>query len=158
LNSADEKATFDRIRQPPQGVVSQRQSLYRDIAAIDTLDDRTVVFRLSKPNAAMLTLIASPYNCLYSAKKLAENPTYPKTNVMGTGAFRFVEHVAGSHWTGTRFENYFRPGHPYLDGFKVFNMAPTAIANAMIAGQVHIDVRGLNPAERDRIAAARGNT
>jgi len=37
---------------------------------------------------------------------------------MGTGPFRLVEHVAGSHWSGERFKDYFKPGLPYLDGFK----------------------------------------
>ena len=42
---------------------------------------------------------ASPFNCVYSAKKLNENPRYPETEVMGTGAFKFVEYQKGSHWT-----------------------------------------------------------
>jgi len=71
LTSADVKATYERIVRPPPGVVSARQQLYQDIAAIDTPDERTVVFRLARPNAAMMSLLASPWNCLYSARQLA---------------------------------------------------------------------------------------
>ena len=44
---------------------------------------------------------------------------------MGTGPFRFVEHVGGSHWVGERFKDYFKPGLPYLDGFRgTFTQGP----------------------------------
>jgi peptide/nickel transport system substrate-binding protein len=136
LTSNDVKATYERIMRPPTGVVSARQQLYQDIEAIETPDARTIVFRLSKPNAAMMLLFASPWNCLYSARKLAEDPRFPERNVMGTGPFRFVRHVAGSEWIGERFDGYFRQGRPYLDGFRAVNMAPAAAVNAMTAGQV----------------------
>lgn len=156
LTSADVKATYDRIMRPPAGVVSARQQLYQDITAIETPDDRTVVFKLSKPNAAMMALFASPWNCLYSAAKLAADPRFPERNVMGTGPFRFIRHVAGSEWIGERFDGYFRPGRPYLDGFRIINMAPPAAVNAMVAGQIQTDFRGVTLQERDRIVAARG--
>ena len=43
----------------------------------------------------MLANFASPWNCIYSAAKLAEDPLFPKTHVLGTGPFVFVEHVKG---------------------------------------------------------------
>jgi peptide/nickel transport system substrate-binding protein len=156
LTSADVKATFDRIRKPSAGVVSARQSYFRDIESIDTPDDRTAIFRLSKPNAAMWTILAGPGNCLYSAKKLEEDPRFPARNVMGTGPFRFVRHVAGSEWIGERLEGYFRQGRPYLDGFRILNMAIPAATNAMIASQIMTDFRGVTLQDRDRIVAARG--
>ena len=44
LTSADVKASWDRIRQPPQGVISVRSSVYSRIEAIDTPDPMTVSF------------------------------------------------------------------------------------------------------------------
>jgi peptide/nickel transport system substrate-binding protein len=156
LTSADVKASYERLRNPPQGVISARQQHFRDIAAIETPDERTVLFRLARPNAAMLTVFASPWNCLYSARRLAENASFPARNVMGTGPFRFVEHVAGGEWRGARFEGYFRADRPYLDGFRAVSVAGPALANALAAGQALTDFRGVTPAERDRIVAARG--
>ena len=57
--------------------------------------------------------------------------------MLGTGPFRFTEHVAGSHWKGERFKDYFKPDLPYLDGFHaIFTQGP-ALINALQGGQTH---------------------
>src|SRR5437764_6057322 len=43
LTSEDVKATYDRLRNPPAGVVSVRQATFADIATIETPAPRTVV-------------------------------------------------------------------------------------------------------------------
>ena len=101
LSSADVKASYERIIHPPPGVVSARQVDYAAISQIDTPDQRTVVFHLKWPEAAMLASFASPWNCIYSAAKLAADPNFPKTNILGTGPFVFVEHAKGKYWSGT---------------------------------------------------------
>jgi peptide/nickel transport system substrate-binding protein len=156
FTSDDVKATFDRIRNPPPGVVSARQSQFAGVTAIDTPDPLTVVFHLKAVDAAIMTAFASPWNCLYSAAKLKQDENYPVHNVMGTGPFKFVEHVAGSSWTGERFDQYFRTGHPYLDGFKAITMGSAATLNALAGKQVLADFRGFSPAERDRIVSGLG--
>jgi len=72
LTSEDVKASYERIIDPPAGVVSLRRALYQDIKSIETPDAWTVVFRMKFPNASMLTHFASPWNCIYSAAKLRE--------------------------------------------------------------------------------------
>src|SRR6185369_26108 len=42
LTSADVKASYDRLRNPPQGVVSTRQATFADIGTIETPDAATV--------------------------------------------------------------------------------------------------------------------
>ena len=37
---------------------------------------------------------------------------------MGTGPFKFVEHVKGSHWVGKKNADYWDKGKPYLDGYR----------------------------------------
>lgn len=157
LTSEDVKATYERIRNPQAGVVSVRKALYGDISVIDTPDPLTVTFKLSRPNAAMLSLLASPYNCLYSARRLAEDPKFPEKTVMGTGPFKFVEYQPGAIWRGERFADYFKPGQPYLDGFNIPSTAVPALLNALAAGTILTEFRGLAGAERDRIVAARGD-
>jgi len=97
LTSADVKATFERIADPPQGVVSLRKSTMQDIAGIDTPDATTIVFKLKTVNASMLDNLASPFNCVYSAAKLKEDPKFPEKNILGSGAFQFVEYVRGTY-------------------------------------------------------------
>ena len=43
LTSADVKATFERLRQPPAGVVSVRQSVFSRIASVETPDPLTAM-------------------------------------------------------------------------------------------------------------------
>lgn len=157
LTSADVKATYEKIRNPSEGVISARREQLHDIASIETPDARTVVFTLSKPNAAMPSMFASPWNCVYSAKKLAEDPRYYARNVMGTGPFKFTKHDAGSEWTAERFDKYFIKGLPHVDGLRHLNMSSTAAVNAMAAGQLHTNVSSMTEAEIERITLARGD-
>jgi peptide/nickel transport system substrate-binding protein len=157
LTSEDVKVSFDRIRRPPSGVTSVRQSQYADIVGIDTPDAATAVFRIAKPDPAFLTLLASPWNCIYSAKLLRENPDYPAKIVMGSGPFRFVEQVAGSKWVGRRFENYFQPGLPYLDGFEYYVVSRPTYTTALIGGQVMAAFSGISYDEKETLARAMGD-
>ncbi len=157
FSSEDIKATYDRLRNPPAGVLSIRQASYADIASIETPDPLTVVFKLKKPNASMLTNFASPWDCVYSAAKLKQDPKFPERNVMGTGPFTFVEHVAGSHWTGRKFDGYFEKGKPYLNGFLAIFIAGAPMVNALAAGEVLAEFRGQSPADRDRLVKALGD-
>ena len=118
LTSADVKASYDRLRNPPQGVVSTRRATFSDIGTIETPDATTVIFKMKSVNAAMLEHFASPWNCIYSAKDLAADPNSPKVKINGTGPFIFGEHVKGSHVTGKKNPNYFKAGLPHLDEWK----------------------------------------
>lgn len=158
LTSADVKASYERIAHPPEGVVSIRSAAYADISAIETPDPQTVVFKLKSRNASMLTNFASPWDCIYSAAKLKEDPKFPEKNILGTGAFKFVEHAAGSHWVGERFEDYFEKDRPYLDGYRaIFIRSTAARVNALQAGEVLAEFRGHSPADRDKLVKALGD-
>ena len=75
------------------GIISIRQALFADIVSIDTPDPSTVVMKLKAPDASFLDTLALPYNCIYSADRLAQDANYPAKTVMGSGPFVFVEHV-----------------------------------------------------------------
>lgn len=158
LTSADVKATYDRLRNPPQGVVSTRRATFSDIGEIETPDANTIIFKMKEVNASMLEHFASPWNVIYSAKDLAADPAGPRTKINGTGPFTFVEHVKGGHVAGKRNENYFKKGLPYLDGFRgIFTLQAAAMLNAIQGGQVLAEFRGISPAERDRLVQAMGD-
>jgi peptide/nickel transport system substrate-binding protein len=158
LTSADVKATYERLRNPPAGVVSLRRGSFADISAIETPGPHTVVFRLSAVNPAMLSNFASPFNCIYQAAKLEQDQRFPVQNVLGSGAFRFVEHVRGSHLVGERFTDYYIPDRPYLDGFRIaFIPQSSAMINALQAGQIMAEFRTIGPADRSRLEQAMGN-
>ena len=153
FTSEDVKASYERIINPPEGVISARKAQHQDIKKIETPDPHTVVFTLGQVNMSMNLHFASPFNCIYSAKKLKENPRYPETEVMGTGAFKFVEYVKGSHWRAVRFDQYFRPDRPYLDGYKIFFVRSNTVVNGLRGGQYDAEFRGRTPQERDQLVS-----
>jgi peptide/nickel transport system substrate-binding protein len=156
LTSGDVKATFERIANPPPGVVSLRKSTMQDIASIEAPDPRTVVFRLKTVNASMLDNLASPFNCVYSAAKLQEDQHFPEKHILGSGAFQFVEYVRGAYLAAKRYDGYFRQGLPYLDGYKAFFVPSSSVVPGMLGGQFDVEFRGRTPSERDRLLNSPG--
>ena len=157
MTSADVKASYERIAHPPPGVVSARQVDYAAISSIDTPNPLTVVFHLQWPDAAMLANFASPWNCIYSAAKLNEDPQFPKTHVLGTGPFVFAEHVKGDHWAGKRWGRYFLPDRPYLDGYRAVFMTGDAMMKAYKSGAIMAEFRGVTPPQRDDLVETLGD-
>lgn len=154
LTSADILATFERIRNPPTGVVSLRRQLYVNVVEITAPDPLTIVFRLKEPTASFLINLASPFNCIYSAAKLKEDPRFPENNILGSGAYQFVEYVRGSHWVAKRYDGYFRKGLPYIDGYKAFFVKSNAVVPGLIGGQFDAEFRGRTPSELKQLVDA----
>jgi peptide/nickel transport system substrate-binding protein len=157
LTARDVKASYDHIIAPPPGVVSSRKGAYLAFESVSAPDDHTVVFHLRWPAAAALALLASPWNFIYSADKLREDPHWYATHIDGSGPFVFVEHVRGSHVLGRRNPRYFREGLPYLDGFRAtFVKAESAQIAAIRGGRAMAQFRGITPLERDQLERALG--
>ncbi len=158
LTSKDIKASYDRIVFPPTGIVSARKAFYDVVEKIEAPDDHTVVFRLKRPSASFMISLASPWNWIYKADILAKDPRWYEKNVMGTGAFKFVEYVTGSHWVGKKHEDYFVKGRPYLDGYRaVFIRDVGARAAAIRGGRVQAEFRFFSPSIRDDLVRAMGD-
>ncbi len=158
LTSADVKASFDRLITPPPGVISASQALFNAVDAVTAPDPATIVFRLKHPQSYFLGVLAYPANCIYSAKRLAADPLSPAKEIMGTGPFVHESLVQGSHWTGKRFDRYFLPDRPYLDGFRAISFSQnSAVATALQSGQVLAEFRGFAPPVRDRLKSVMGD-
>jgi len=91
LTSEDVKASYERIINPPPGVVSIRRSYYTDL----TVDDRPSYgdLQAAQPDGRRAGGAGLALHCIYSAAKLKENPRYPETEIMGSGPFTFLAHV-----------------------------------------------------------------
>ena len=112
MTSQDVKATYDKIINPPAGVVSARKGEYVNVEAVEAPNAHNIVFRLKWPSAAFLSSLASPWNWIYKADILAKDTRWYEKNVMGTGPFTFVEYVRGSHWVGRKNPTYWDKGKP----------------------------------------------
>jgi peptide/nickel transport system substrate-binding protein len=158
LTAADVKATYDKIIWPPPGVRSIRKNTYTAVHSVDTPNDSTVVFRLKFPSASLLVNLASPWNVLFPKKYLDKDPNYFKSNVMGSGPFKFKSHTRGATFEGERNPDYFVKDRPYLDGYKFFISTETSVRAAAIrSGRAYIEFRDMPLSEVEAIRKQLGD-
>jgi peptide/nickel transport system substrate-binding protein len=157
LTSRDVKASYDKIIIPPAGLKSSRKASYQAVEAVEAPDPSTIRFRLKWPEASLLLNMASPWNWIYRADVLAKDIHWYEKNVNGTGPFKFVEHVKGSHWVGKKNPDYWDKGKPYLDGYRALFVSSSSAQVAAIRGErAHIQFRGFSPADREALVGALG--
>ena len=157
MTSKDVKASYDKIIFPPPGVQSSRKASYQAVEAVDAPDPYTVRFHLKWPESSFLLNLASPWNFIYRADILAKDIHWYETHINGTGPFKFVEHVKGSHWVGKKNPDYWDKGKPYLDGYRALFISSSSAQVAAVRGErAHIQFRGFTPADRDSLVAALG--
>src|SRR5262249_21203964 len=83
--------------------------------------------------------------------RLAQDPNFPKANVLGTGPFVFVEHAKKQYWRGRRWEKYFQRGKPYLDGYVADFIPARDVMKAYQTGKIMAEFRGVTPPQRDEL-------
>jgi ABC-type transport system substrate-binding protein len=141
LTSDDIKATFDRIRKPPQGISIPRSVLFKSVAEITTPDKYTVQFKLSeaRPPNFIMSAIASGWNVIVRKKTLEDNnynlrkvEVYP-----GTGPFVSKRRVENEIWVFERNKNYWNNPLPYLDGIEFYHALPfsTELGSSILSGR-----------------------
>jgi peptide/nickel transport system substrate-binding protein len=158
MTAADVKATYDKIVFPPAGVRSIRKNAYGAIASVEAPDPTTVVFKLKHPSASLLGNLASPWNVIYPKKYLDKDPNYFKTNVVGSGPFKFKSYTPGSTFEGERNPDYYVKDRPYLDGYKFFVSTETSVrAAALRSGRAWIEFRTMPLAEVESIRKQLGD-
>jgi peptide/nickel transport system substrate-binding protein len=157
LTADDVKASFERIARPPEGVASVRRAAFGKLDTITVTAPDKVEFKLKSPSAAFIATLASPWNCIYSAKLLASNPDYPAKVIMGSGPFVFEEYQAGAVWKGKKFADYFVAGKPHVDAFEATVVSGESVINSIAGGQLHANFRLISTPQMDRIKQVRGD-
>src|SRR6476661_4799427 len=158
LTAHDVAASWNRIVDPPEGVISARRGYYSMINKIEAPDPNTVVVHLKFPTAAFLPALADPYAFIYKKAMLDQDPHWFEKNILGSGPFRFKEYEAGQSISGVRNPDYYRKGLPYLDGFTgLFADKQSVRVSAIRADRAAIEFRGFPPATRDELVAALGD-
>src|SRR5213594_4372410 len=158
LTAIDVKATYDKIVFPPAGVRSVRKIAYTPVASIEAADPSTVVFKLKHPSASLFANLASPWNVIYPKKYLDKDPNYFKSNVVGSGPFKFKNYTRGSTFEGERNPDYFIKDRTYSDGYKFYISPETSVrAAALRSGRAWIEFRTMPGAEVDAIRKQLGD-
>lgn len=136
LTAADVKHTFDIVRQPPQGVTSARKSLLAAVSSIETPDDYTVKFILSRPSPALISSLATGW-FVVAPKHILEAKGTMKDDVIGSGPFMLKTYKRGVSVELVRNPNYHVPDRPFLDGMTYYIIPDPATAYAYLrTGQI----------------------
>lgn len=159
LTSADIKASFEKVVNPPKGVASNRKAYFKMVESITTPDAETLVFKLKHPSGTFIPAVAMPFNFIYSKKDLdSHGYTWHQKNINGSGAFSFVEHIQGSHVKGKKNPNYHHKGRPYLDSYTAIAAPKMSVRlQAIRGGRADIEFRGFPPKARDDLVKALGD-
>ena len=115
FTAADVRCTWDLL-QGKTGEklrVNPRKGWYSNLDEVTTNGDYEATFRLTRPQPALLALLASGwspvYPCHVSPREMRQRP-------IGTGPFKFVEFKPNEQIKVVRNPDYWKPGRPYLDG------------------------------------------
>lgn len=106
---------FSYRRMMDKATAASSAPLLSEVNRVEAPDPRTVVFRLRQPDVAFPFALAAPTSNIVSRRWIESGAT-AKTQVMGSGPFRFVERIPGVSTTYARFDNYYEPDLPYLNG------------------------------------------
>jgi peptide/nickel transport system substrate-binding protein len=138
FTSKDVKFTFDMLREtsdaPAKLRINPRKDWYANIEHIEAADPSTVVFRLKRPQPALLMMLASGYSPVYAAHI---PPAQYRTSCIGTGPFKLKEWRRGEFVEYVKNPDYFVKGRPYLDGLKYVVIVERGTRTAALqAGQL----------------------
>jgi ABC-type transport system substrate-binding protein len=87
--------------------------------------DYTLAIELSEPDSTLLSVLALPTVAPVCRSAGARYTPDFSSNPCGAGPFRFRSWEPGRHVRVERFEGYYQPGRPYLDGIDYALGVPT---------------------------------
>ncbi len=157
FTSKDVKFSVEKLIAPMH---SRGKVYFGDLAAVDTPDARTVVFKLKKPVPYFMKAFQPtespmhPEHLLGSldfsdAKNIRQSDFMSKP--VGTGPFRFKEWKKGSHVILERNPDYWKKDRPFLDQV-IFKVIPDGAARAIALETGEIDLAPMNAVPQADIA------
>jgi ABC-type transport system substrate-binding protein len=129
-----------------------------ELSGITTPDDKTVILKLTRPDATFLHLMAINFAYIVPKEVVeAEGADFGKKPV-GTGAFKVVNWTPGQSLELERFADYYRKGLPYLDKLTFeFGQDPTVAVLRLKKGEIDIVGDGIPPAQFTEVMADPAN-
>ncbi|CEG25837.1 ABC transporter substrate-binding protein [Bacillus sp. B-jedd] len=123
------------------------------IKEIKVVDEHTIQFTLTRPQATFLVNIAMTCFGIASPAALEKYGDQYRKNPVGTGPFKFVEWKENDTITLEKNPDYWQKGYPKLNKV-IFRVIPenTARLNALKNGEIDL-MDGLNYAEVDQVTS-----
>ena len=96
---------------------SPRAFIFSSLESVDAVDDNTIQFNLTQPDANFLDALASLYNAMVAPEVIgfAGDDLNDPRALIGTGPFLSESHEEGVGGRYVRNPDYWRAGRPYLD-------------------------------------------
>ena len=96
------------------------KTMFAAVNEVQTPDEGTAVFKLSKPHPALLLALSSQLGSIIPEHVYGDGQdpkSHPRNSedLVGSGPFKLVEFVRDQHVIMERNENFFIKGRPYLD-------------------------------------------
>ena len=148
FTAEDVKFTIEAIMNPENG--SENAPNYEDVAEITVIDENTVAFRLTAPNAAFLdymTMAILPKHLLEGEDM--QSSSYFR-NPVGTGPYRLESWDEGQAIILARNEDYFK-GPANIERI-IFKIVPDDNAQAMQMKTGELDLALLTPKDAENFA------
>lgn len=99
------------------------------VTSVDVIDDYTIRLNLSDYDCLIINTLASDAGRMISKKAFeAHGKEWCEKNPVGTGPFKFVSWEKDVAIKLTRFDQYWQPGRPYLDGYEKHYFANSTAA------------------------------
>ncbi len=117
FTAADVKCTFEMLSGKSQNRFRKnpRKDWFANVTDVTPKGDFEVTFSLSRPQPAILAMLASGYTPIYACHVTA---AAQRTNPIGTGPFKFVELKQNESLKLVKNPDYWKKGLPYLDGIE----------------------------------------
>ena len=130
FTSADVKCTWDMLagHSETKFRLNFREGWYKNLASVTTEGDFQATFHLTRPQPALIALLASGYSSVYPCHV---PPNTMRTKPIGTGPFKLAEFKANESIKLVRNPDYWKKGLPYLDAIE-FTIIPNR-ATAILA-------------------------
>src|ERR1700730_3130799 len=131
----DVKCTWDLLRGEggERLRLNPRKEWWQNVDRVTADSNLEATFQLTRPQPALLTLLASGYSPIYTCHV---PPAQMRQRPIGTGPFKFVDFKPNEYIKVARNPDYWKPGRPYLDGveYTIIPNRSTAILG-FIAGK-----------------------
>ncbi|WP_292899083.1 MULTISPECIES: ABC transporter substrate-binding protein [unclassified Nitratireductor] len=118
------------------------------LSGITVVDDHTIKFELSRPDATFLHVLALNFAHVVPKEEVEKHGADFGKHPVGSGAFRLAEWTLGQRLVFERFEDYWNPGVPKLDQI-IFEVGqePVVALLRLQNGEVDVPGDGIPPAK-----------